>query len=126
MNHKILTSVALASVFTLSGCATIFKGTSQVVSINSNVKGAEVIVDGKSVGQTPFNGPIKRGSDTTVTLTKEGYEPKSVVLNTEFENVFWGNILIGGTIGSSTDFGTGAMYKYSPANINVDLVKSGK
>ncbi|MGA0164382.1 MAG: PEGA domain-containing protein [Bdellovibrionota bacterium] len=126
MKITYLISLVGISVLTLSGCATIMKGRSQVVSINSNVKDAEITIDGKVVGRTPYNGPIERGSDTSVTLSKAGYESKTVVLNTEFENVFWGNIILGGSFGSSTDYGTGAMYKYSPATINIDIVKSGK
>jgi hypothetical protein len=36
--------------------------------------------------------------------------------------MFWGNILIGGTVGSITDFSTGAMYAYAPSSFQVDMV----
>ena len=77
--------VCLGLVF--AGCATIVGGTSQNVSINSNVKGADVIVNGETVGKTPYNGPIKRGKTTTVTLQKDGYDPKTITLSTEIESI---------------------------------------
>lgn len=110
-----------------TGCATIVSGKTQNVTIDSNVKDAEVVVEGAVLGYTPYTGPIKRGKDTTLLLRKPGYENKTVTLNTEVEPVFWGNILCGGVFGSTTDYSTGSMYKYSPATINIDMVPaSGK
>jgi len=105
----------------LTGCATILKGTSQTVSINSNIDGAEVIVNGKPVGQTPFTGKIERKSASTVTVRKQGYTAKTITLSTETEAVFWGNIIFGGFLGSTTDMTSGAMYYYAPATFEVDL-----
>lgn len=115
--------ILVGSVF-MFGCSTIVRGTSQTVSINSNVKGADVIVNGDTVGQTPYTGPIKRSSTTTVTLRKEGYESKTITLNSEIEGVFWGNIIIGGFLGSTTDLASGAMYKYAPATLDIEMAKS--
>lgn len=108
----------------VTGCASIVKGTTQTVSINSNVSGAEVIVNGERVGVTPYTGPIKRKSGTTVTVQKPGYQTKTVTLTTEIESVFWGNIIIGGVLGSTTDLATGAMYYYAPATLEIDLNKA--
>jgi len=108
------------------GCATIVKGKSQTVSIDSNVKGAEIVIDGTVVGSTPYTGSITRGSSTSLTVRKPGYRSKTIVLNSDVEPIFWGNVISGGFLGSSTDAGTGAMYKYSPSNIEVDLQPEGK
>lgn len=109
----------------VTSCATIVGGTSQTVSIDSNVKGAEVVVNGATVGQTPFAGSIKRGKSTSVTIRKAGYRPKTIIMNTEVEPIFWGNIIVGGFLGSTTDLASEAMYKYTPASINVDLEADG-
>ena len=122
-----ITLATCAAAILSAGCATIVSGKTQNVTIDSNVKEAEIVVEGAVLGKTPYTGPIKRGKDTTLLLRKEGYEPKTVTLNTEIEPVFWGNIFCGGFFGSSTDYGTGAMYKYAPATINIDLAPpSGK
>lgn len=117
--HRML---LIAGLLALQGaCATIVKGTKQLVTVDSNVREADVVVNGVIVGKTPFNGPIPRGSSTQVTVKKEGYFPKTITLATETETAFWGNILTGGVLGSSTDSGSGAMHKYSPATFQLDL-----
>jgi hypothetical protein len=116
-------SIACLGPF-FAGCASIVEGTSQNVSIISNVRGAHVIVNGVNVGTTPYSGPIKRGKSTTVTLQKDGYETKTITLNTEIEPIFFGNIIFGGVLGSTTDLATGAMYKYAPATLQIDLDKA--
>ena len=117
--------MVLVSFFVLAGCSTITKGKTQQVTIDSNVEGATVLVNGNEREQTPFTGLIERSSSTTVTLKKKGYKRKSVTLDTTFEPIFWGNIIVGGVIGSTTDASTGAMYKYAPSTINIDLIKEG-
>lgn len=116
---RIIFLVSLASWIT--SCATVVGGTSQTVSIDSNVKGADVVVNGAMVGQTPFAGSISRGKSTSVTIRKEGYRSKTVILNTEVEPIFWGNIIVGGVFGSTTDLASEAMYKYTPASITIEL-----
>lgn len=118
-----IATIALAAVLAAfgSGCATIVSGKTQTVTIDSNVKDAEVVVEGAVLGKTPYNGPLKRAKETTLLLRKEGYENKTVTLNTEIEPVFWGNIICGGFFGSTTDYATGSMYKYAPATINIDM-----
>jgi hypothetical protein len=111
-----------------TSCSSIINGTKQTVTIDSNVKGADININGTSVGTTPFTGKIPRGSSTQIYVSKEGYESKSIILNSDIEPIFWGNILTGGVlfVGSSTDFGTGALYKYNPATVVIDLQKKGK
>lgn len=121
---KISLLFVVSSLAILTSCSSIIKGKSQVVSIDSNVRGADIVVNGVTVGQTPYNGPIARDSSTSITVKKEGYDSKTVTANTEIEPIFWGNIIFGGVLGSTTDMGTGAMYKYAPANFQIDLNKS--
>ena len=113
--------LALAAVALVSGCSTIINGRDQTISINSNVKDAEITVNGVVTGRTPFTGLIRRASGTVVTVKKDGYQPKTVTLDTSVEPIFWGNIIIGGVLGSTTDLSTGGLYKYSPATIEIDL-----
>lgn len=122
LNSALLPVLLIASA-SLGACSTIVKGDNQTVSILSNVKGADVYVNGEMIGQTPYTGPVERAADTTVTLKKTGYETKTVTLNTTFEPVFWGNIIFGGFIGSTTDMASGSMYKYAPATVTLDLDK---
>jgi hypothetical protein len=113
---------ALGAMVLVSGCSSIINGKSQSITVNSNVKDAEIKMDGEVVGRTPFTGLVKRAGTAKLTLSKEGYESKTVTLDTAIEPFFWGNIIIGGVLGSTTDGANGNMYKYDPATINVDLV----
>lgn len=119
----LLVAVSVVVLFSATGCSTVVNGKKQIVTINSNVADAQVIVDGVLVGKTPFTGEIPRASKAMVQVTKDGYISKTVTMDTNFEPIFWGNILIGGVLGSTTDAASGSMYKYAPGTIQVDLEK---
>lgn len=116
----LLTILFMTAALTLAGCATIASGTRQSLSVTSNVDGAEVYLDGQKVGTTPFIGVVKKNGKM-LRIEKEGYRSETVVLSKSLESIFWGNIIIGGTLGSITDFASGAAYSYAPATYQVDL-----
>lgn len=120
----LIKTLAIASVFMLASCATIVKGTKQMVSINSNVNGATVYLDDIEIGKTPFVGEIPKGKKV-MRVQKDGYEDYTIPLSTSLEGMFWGNILTGGTVGSITDFASGAAYQYAPASYQIDLKANG-
>lgn len=107
-------------VLFVSACATLVSGTKQVITINSNVVGAEVYMDGLLIGKTPFMGEVPKGKKTLL-IKKDGYKDYNASLSTSLEPMFWGNIIIGGTLGSITDFASGAAYAYAPASYQVEL-----
>lgn len=113
--------LAVAAAALTAGCATVVTGPEQALQINSNVTGAEVLINGVLVGKTPFSGMVKKGPTSNVVVRKEGFKERTVQLSTEIEGAFWGNIIIGGLLGSTTDAGTGSMYRYAPNTIQVDL-----
>lgn len=115
--------LASLSLFLMS-CATIATGTTQLVTINSNVDSATVSLDGVNIGKTPFTGKIKKNGKV-LTIEKDGYKTYTIALSTSLEGLFWGNIITGGTLGSITDFASGAAYKYSPASYQVELMAKG-
>ena len=66
---------ALFLAVCLAGCSAY-----QNIAIESDPPGAEIFLDGKSVGQTPQNLRVPRDLDHTVYLKKDGYRPELVVL----------------------------------------------
>ena len=60
---------ALGIVVVLNGCATILGGTSQTVSVNSNVAGAQVTLNGAQLGVTPLTASIN-STATKPTMAK--------------------------------------------------------
>lgn len=109
----------------LASCVTLMKGTEQTVTINANVDGAGVYLEDTKIGETPFVSKIKKNKDA-VTIKKEGYRTHTLSFSKSLEPMFWGNIITGGTLGSITDFATGAAYSYSPSSYQVELYKKGE
>ena len=97
----------------MTGCATIMSGETQTLTFNSNPPGADVIVDGATVGVTPVTYEARRKGRGAVEIRKEGYKPQHMVLSKKLNPMFLGNVFCGGTFGSSTDASTGAMREYS-------------
>ena len=112
---------ALVLGLTVGGCATILGGSSQILTVNANVDGAEVYLNETLLGTTPLTATIKRGQTGVLRVRAEGYSPYQIALNKKINTLFWVNILSGGSFGSSTDYSTGAMYEYEPSTYMVSL-----
>lgn len=105
----------------MSGCASIISGSSQEVTFQSQPDGATVTVNGKILGRTPLTTNLKKKSDQKLTFEKEGYKTDTMQLSTRMDSWFWGNILIGGLIGSTTDGISGAVHEYVPNQYFIPL-----
>lgn len=121
---KFSSLIAALFIVSLVGCSTVMNGTSQMVSINADVSEADVMVNGVSVGKTPFSGKIKRSNKTEIKVSKTGYETVVITPETSLPVAFWGNIIIGGLLGSTTDGVSGAVYEYKPNTFYVNLKKN--
>jgi hypothetical protein len=105
-----------------SGCASIVGGgSSETLTFNSEPDGATVTISGRTVGKTPVSVEVKRDKNKTVTFEKDGYKTQTAQLSTTLNGWFWGNILIGGFLGSTTDSVSGAMYEFQPDQYFVTL-----
>ena len=107
----------------LASCGTLFSGSDQDVSFDSNVKGVKIYVDGMEVCRTPCVYPLERKSSTSVVVAKkEGYEEKQIVLRSSLNTIailnltFWPSWL--------TDVATGGMWQYSRDGVYIDMEKS--
>ena len=104
----------------VAGCATVVSGTTQMMTISSNVEGAEIFLDGEKIGTTPFTGAVPKNK-SAVRVEAEGYQGENLSLSKSIDPMFFGNIIIGGTLGSITDFATGAAFQYAPSTYQVEL-----
>lgn len=57
----------------LPGCATIIKGSSQVVTVTSEPSNADVLIDGNNMGKTPLSVNLKKNTYSSITVKKSGY-----------------------------------------------------
>ena len=112
--------VATAAV--VQGCATLIKGSSQSIPVSSDPPAADILLDGKLVGQTPRTLALKRDSNYLITIQKTGFEQQSVPVVKDIGGAVWGNVLAGGLIGWGVDAATGAQYNLLPASVSVKLV----
>lgn len=126
MSHRAsIGSFTLIAAVVATGCATIVSGTTQLMTVNSNVDGADIYLDDNKIGTTPYTGEVKKNRKT-LRVELEGYQTETLALSKSLEPWFWGNIIIGGTIGSITDFATGAAFQYAPASYRVELQSAGQ
>jgi hypothetical protein len=107
--------------FCYFGCATIVSGKNQQLSFQSTPDGVTVIVNGRVLGRTPLSTMLPKKSDQTLEFKKDGYQTITMPLTIHLDGWFWGNILLGGLIGSTTDGITGAVHEYAPAQYFVTL-----
>lgn len=123
MNNKIagLALLAVSSVVLVSGCATIVSGQDQTITFNSEPDGAIITVAGNTVGKTPASIQVDRGSNKPITFKKEGYKTYTTQLTAYVNPWFFGNIIIGGLLGSTTDGASGAINEYAQDQYFVTL-----
>jgi hypothetical protein len=120
MLKKVLFGLAITASLSY-GSATIFKGTSQAITIDSQPEGAKVYVDGQLRGTTPLSINMKKSLSThTIRVVKEGYAPVTRTLEKSYDpvailNVVWDL--------STTDMLTGAAFEYDPNNYMIELEK---
>mgnify|MGYP000316308788 FL=1 len=113
---KVLTMLLIAT--TLSGCASIIKGGNQNINImtsdGENINATIFSKAGMMDTQLPRLVSVQKDSqDITIRVKEDKCHQETVtVVNSHVEPWFWGNILSGGVLGSTTDSSTGAMWKY--------------
>jgi len=108
---SIYTAVALVAIFT-TGCATIITDKEQNISVTSSTGQAiDVTVDGKTASTPGQFTVLRNGQDKVVASTTPGCAP-STPIQKNIAPAFWGNVIIGGFLGSTTDNATGKAYNY--------------
>jgi hypothetical protein len=113
-------SMALALL--VSACATIVKGTTQMVAIDTpGAPGAKCSLASSAIGSmqivTPANVSLQKGQEAiSVRCTKECYQDGVGIIASNTEAMAAGNIIVGGIIGLGVDAASGAMNKYTDQN----------
>lgn len=125
MKKLISTAVLCAASLNLGACATVINGTKQPVEFNSDPTGAQIELASGLKCETPCEYSMKRGHDSRVTFTREGYEPVTVYIQSRTGGSVAGNILAGGIIGGVVDASNGASNHLYPDPVYVRLVPVG-
>jgi PEGA domain len=112
----------------LSGCATITRGTGEVLLIETDPVGAEVdIMPGGIRCITPCSIELKRKKDYGLEIRKDGYEPVKVSVLSQIVGSgaagMAGNVILGGLIGAGVDAMSGATKGLKPNPVKVTMVR---
>lgn len=116
-----LSAVLMGSAL-MAGCATITRGTTQVVAVDTpGVAGANCTLASSSFGSrevvTPATVTLDKGqSNVQVTCRKQCYQDAAGLIPSYTDSMTAGNILVGGVVGLGVDAATGAMNKYNDNN----------
>lgn len=107
----------VACAMILAACATITKGTTQVVAVDTpGVPGATCTIttqSGPQLVNTPGTVTLSKGSASLpISCTKECYVMGASIVPSNAEAMTAGNVIFGGVIGLGVDAATGAMNKY--------------
>jgi hypothetical protein len=113
------------AAFSAAACASIVSGSTQEVGFRSSPEGAEVIVNGRVIGRTPVSVQLKKQGNQFVTFELDGYKKLTLPMTMHLDGWFWGNLVLGGVFGSTTDSASGAMHEYSPNQFLVTLEPVG-
>lgn len=118
---KLLSVIGLSVL--IAGCATIFKGSSADVQVNSSPSGADVYINEIDRGSTPQTLSLKRNKNYVLTFKKEGYEDVNMEIDKKFDigTTVVGNIFSWGLLGIIVDAATGAAYTLTPADLDANM-----
>ena len=110
----------------LSGCATITRGTTENLLVQSEPEGASVELSSGQTCKTPCNLELKRKNDYTLYLHKEGFQDAEIRVESKVAGAgaagMAGNVLIGGIIGAGVDAFSGATNSLQPNPVHMHLV----
>jgi len=106
----------------LQGCATITKGTTQAVAIDTpGAAGATCTLTSSGIGSKSVVTPAslvldKSQQNISVTCKKKCFQDAVGIIPSYTETMTAGNVLVGGVVGLGVDAMSGAMNKYVDNN----------
>lgn len=111
-------AAVVAVALLLASCATITKGTTQLVAVDTpGVPGAICTISttsGPQVVTTPGTVTLAKGANSLpIQCAKQCYLPGTGIIPSNAEAMAAGNVVFGGVIGLGVDAATGAMNHYA-------------
>ncbi|WP_299194806.1 hypothetical protein [uncultured Erythrobacter sp.] len=122
---KQLTLLALVAGLSTGGCATVLNGTNIDYAADTDPTGADIVFLGGLNCTAPCEVELRRKDDTRIDITREGYEPVYVLVQSRLAGSTFGNVLAGGLIGGVVDAGNGASNRLYPRPLMVKLAPLG-
>lgn len=120
-------SGALIGALFSSGCASVFRGSSEKLIVQSVPSGAEVKLSTGQAGVTPWEVEVKRKDTIFVSVKKDGYKPLETAVISSIDGASLGigtaaNFLFLPVVNDIVDYKTGANYSHKPNPLVVTLI----
>ena len=119
--------IILPAMLMASGCASMIKGSSDNITVNSLEKGTVLYVDGAARGMDNAMINVKKGKPHHIRAEKEGCQPVSTETGESFDATSLLGLLIdAGIITITTDLISGAAWKIEPTTYTLTpICKAG-
>jgi hypothetical protein len=118
--------VLVALAFLAGSCASVTRGTTTQVQINSNPPEATARTSMGHTCITPCTLQFGRKDEFSVIFTKQGYHSVEIPVRTQLAGSgaagFAGNVLLGGVVGMVVDASTGATLEHFPNPVSANLI----
>jgi len=122
-------ALMLLACASISGCGTIFTGTSDDIKFTANISGVRLTIDKQPKGDLPLTVKQSRGfmngESFTAKFEAPGYETQEFQLKRQFNTVAVLDITSIPTSGG-IDFLTGSLMRFEPTEYHVEMRKKGK
>lgn len=105
----------VVAALVLAACATMIRGTTEQVSVNTNPVGATVQFSNGQSCDSPCTIETKRNKPLQISISKPGCATQTATMIPQLSG---GGVILGGLI----DYGTGAVYDLEPNPMTVTLV----
>jgi predicted lipid-binding transport protein (Tim44 family) len=126
MSRRLAPAIGIVLSLAVTGCATITRGSTQALTIDSAPLGATASLSNGERCTTPCTLKLKRKHPLTVEVCKAGYQPVVTQVLSQIAGAgaagMAGNVLVGGLIGVGVDAATGATKDLTPNPLSVTLV----
>src|SRR5262245_41512846 len=113
----------------MTGCGTIFTGTTDDIAFTANIKGVRLTIDKQPKGELPITVKQSRGfmngESFTAKFEAPGYETQEFQLKRQFNTVAVLDITSIPTSGG-IDFITGSLMRFEPKEYHIEMRRKGK
>ncbi len=124
--NRLTIFIAIAAALLLSGCATVFNGTTETVKFSSDPPQAEVRIDGRPACKTPCALELSTRAPVQLAITRPGFQTFDLTLQREV-NLWWiaPDLMFGGILALLIDGVLESWYTLHPSPIRVALSPQG-
>lgn len=104
-----------------SGCATLFAGGNEEISVSSDPDGAKVLVNGQNEGKTPMTFVAKKGKEYSLEIIRQGFVNKTYRLSYSAGAGWIILDILTGLVGIIIDAATGNWNEFDVTNFKANL-----